>query len=379
VAYNGADVNKLRAAATQFNQLAGALESSAKTVNSLIGNPWWGSDADRFRAQWTNVLRPGIAAAVALLRQGADDLRRNAAEQEQVSSTKGGAGPVAASTYQTQPAPTGTQGLFSTILSTNGSYDGVMIQQVVGDDGKTRFIAYFNGTDAAERLTAERNLGVVWGGADHYLLDRIDQALKDAGYQPGADGTYKNGPDVMLVGYSQGGMDAQNIASDGRYHVTDLVTYGSPLTHPDNPNINTIHLRADGDNVPDLPAEAVALATGDPAGAAVIRAGLIDGPGDQVPFDDPLAGASQNIHQYDPGVAAPAFIDNGQINWNSGLVGNHGLPQTYQHVGADFDSSTDPTLAEEHRSLQRFQGDVVQTWNAATRPPSGGGGGGDGW
>jgi uncharacterized protein YukE len=376
--YIGADVDELRVAAVRLDQLATTLESSARTVNSMIGGPWWGADADGFRSQWTNESKPNMTAASAMLRHGADMLRRNAAEQQQVSSTVGGTTVNAASAGQTQPAPEGTAALFNTIKDTDGSYDGLMIQQVMGTDGKIRFIAYLNGTDAADRLTPERNIPVALGGTDTYVEGRIDAALKAAGYQPGPDGTFKNGPEVMLVGYSQGGMDAQNVAAGGRYHVTDLVTYGSPLTFADNPQINTIHLRADGDGVPDLPAEALAVAGGDPGLAAAIRSGLVDGPGDKVPLDQPRTGPSSNIHHYDPRTSAP-LIQNGHVNWVNGLVGNHGIADTYLNVGTDFDTSSDPSLADEHRSLARFHGDVVQTWRAATQAPPAGGGGGSGW
>src|ERR1700682_3200897 len=131
--YNGADVAQLRASATQFNQVASAMESSAKAVHSMITNgaTWSGPDADRFRSQWTSVSSPNIAAVVEGLRQGADLLRRNAAEQEQVS-TVGGSGPVPASSYQVPPAPKGTAALYQTVHRTDGSHDGILVQQGVG-------------------------------------------------------------------------------------------------------------------------------------------------------------------------------------------------------------------------------------------------------
>jgi pimeloyl-ACP methyl ester carboxylesterase len=312
-------------------------------------------------------LRPSTTAAVANLRDGANSLRRNALEQEQVSSTGGGT---------SVAAPTGAAGLFRQVLTTNGSYDGLMIQQVVGPDGKDRFIVYFNGTYSATRLTDLRNIPVAGGEVDTYVLGRIDDALRAAGYQPDADGTFKNGPDVMLVGYSQGGMDAQNIAHDGRYHVTDLVTYGSPLTYSDNSHINTVHLRADGDSVPDLPAEGLALAHGDVLGAAAIRMGMVEGPGDKVPLDQPWSGASQHIFQANPHVDPLNPIDAHGLNLGTLggdiLAGNHGVPTTYQSVGAAFDSSNDASLAADQRSLQKFQGDVVQSWSAVPKAPGGG-------
>ena len=61
----------------------------------------------------------------------------------------------------------------------------------------------------------------------------------------------------MLVGYSQGGIDAQNIAALGRseFNVTDVVTFGSPTVagaHPEAFGTNVLHVRAWNDPVPML-------------------------------------------------------------------------------------------------------------------------------
>jgi pimeloyl-ACP methyl ester carboxylesterase len=54
----------------------------------------------------------------------------------------------------------------------------------------------------------------------------------------------------MLVGLSQGGMDAQNLASAGENNVSTLMTYGTPIIRADDPTIATAHIRAEGDPVP---------------------------------------------------------------------------------------------------------------------------------
>ena len=57
---------------------------------------------------------------------------------------------------------------------------------------------------------------------------------------------------VMLVGYSQGGMDAQNIAASGKYNVTSVVTYGSPIVQPASKSYTSIHLWDTRDNIARL-------------------------------------------------------------------------------------------------------------------------------
>lgn len=349
----GADVEQLRAAAAQLSGGAGALENSARALHSLIGNGtyWRGPDADRFRAEWSSNSMRVVTMAVESLRKAADQLRRNADEQEAASRPGTSESTATGSEHRQIRAPQGVADLMREIRTTDKSHDGLKIQRIIGEDGTTRFIVYLNGTDAAERLTPARNLEVIGGRPDRYITDRIDEALREAGYEPGADG-----PEMMLVGFSQGGMDAQNIAASHRYNVTDLVTYGSPLTHRDQSDISTVHVRAKGDNVPDLPAQALALAGRDIAGVIANRLGLIDGIGDKVPVNEPWSGASRNIYETTPCTVAP------ENPFDALLYGNHGVPETYEQAGMNFDGSSDRSFTDERRSIARFEGTVADTW-----------------
>ena len=329
----GADVAQLRSAATQFSKGASALETSAKALHSLIGSAtqWRGPDADRFRSQWSSKSTRTINAAVDALRQAADTLQRNADEQDKASAVQG-ADTVAASVYSGSAAPTGAKGLYQEILSTakeNGS--GVRVQEVVGADGVTRFIVYLDGTLGGKDMPLLGNGPAAAGHVDQDISNRINAALTAAGYTPGP-----NGPEMMLVGYSQGGMDAQNIAASHMYNVQNLVTYGSPLTQADQPGIATVHLRADGDNVPNLPQELMGL---DGSGF-----------GNQIPLDSPLSGPSHSIYTADP------HVNTGPLSL---IIGNHGNQNTYTTVGSDFDHSTDPSLVAKQADIARFQGHVV--------------------
>lgn len=104
----GADVEQLRSAATRLQNGANALEESSKFLSGLINNAstWRGADAERFRSQWTSVSLPGITRAADALRQGAEELRRNANEQETASGgANGGSG-----THVGAPASTPSTG-----------------------------------------------------------------------------------------------------------------------------------------------------------------------------------------------------------------------------------------------------------------------------
>ncbi|GAA2405787.1 WXG100 family type VII secretion target [Mycolicibacterium llatzerense] len=314
--FYGAEPASLRQLAVQFDRAANNLETTLKPLQSQVNSHrvWQGPDADRFRSEWANVSRPRTTSAVDALRQAADALRRNADEQEHVSNAGNG------EVHST--APVGTSELYRRIHNDDDSTkDGMHVEKVTGPDGKTRFIVYFDGT-ATPRHEWWRNIGDRVGLYDKdYVLGRIDSALRESGYDP--DGNPK--PDMMLVGFSQGGMEAQSVLHENRYHITDVVTYGAPLIYDDKPGINTIHLRADGDNVP----------------------GTGNAP-------------TTNVYQTDPHTDASQFI-----------LGKHGDPSVYTNVGQSFDDSKDPALVEKQKSLEKFQGASVEVHDPYAGSPAG--------
>lgn len=359
--YQGADPVQLRTAAARLDDAATTLDQLLKTLNGKVnvGDLWTGADADRFRSQWAGQSSLSVKAAAEGLRQAGIDLRRNAEEQERASGAVGPATSRSGNDGSARTSPNGTSALFDRVKTSDGSKDGIYIEQVVGADGKTRFVVYLNGTAAADRLTAERNAEAIQGRPDKYIADKIDAALAAAGYTPG-----KDGPDIMLVGFSQGGMDAQNIAASGRYHVTDLVTYGSPLTHADQAGINTVHLRAKGDGVPEIPGKIVTAMPGPVGAVAGLVNGAIGGIGDRVPVTEPWMGRSSHIFDYDPKISAPGVFDDGKLGMDDAfnvVGGNHSNPKTYESVGQAFDNSTGSRWAAARNSIAKFQGEVVAT------------------
>ncbi len=338
MAVQGADVAQLRTTATQFGKGADALEFSAKALHSLIGSgtQWRGPDAERFRNEWTGMSSRAIAAAVASLRQAADELRRNADQQEQASTAGTGGG---------VSAPRGARQLLDHIENDQkddqgnslGDDDGLRIEKVVGPDGETRLVVYFKGqdTEGVEGRDLARSSGLATGliGVDEDLTRKIDEALKNC-----PDG--KN-TDVMLVGLSQGGMDAQNIAASGKYNVTNLVTFGSPTIQADNPNIQTVHMHAKGDPVP-------------PAGN----------------FGRGLGAAFGNVAQgkYVPGIGLGSFLvdavsppsSNFVYDSDPGLGLGMGVhDQGYPDVAQSFDESSDARFTDVKESMKKYEGSVT--------------------
>jgi len=132
--------------------------------------------------------------------------------------------------------------------------DGVVtIQQVVGPDG-VRYIVQLPGTDDFMDEHAIRNMGSnlnLIAGDDTAYGDAIRQAMEAAGVPHDAP--------VMLVGHSQGGMQAAALAGDPDfdYDVTHVVTAGSPIATSGIPDhVQVLSLENTGDVVPLLDGEA---------------------------------------------------------------------------------------------------------------------------
>lgn len=330
--YNGADVDQLREAAAQFERMASSVEATTRSLSSLVdsADQWSGADGDRFRAAWKDRSVHSLRAAAAALRQGAIDLRRNADGQEGVSST-GGAN-----------APANSAQLFEHIRNSERDSDGVRIEKVLGADGATRLIVYLKGQDSTDNRTLARNAPLLAGYVDAHVTGMIDEALKAC---PGGTDT-----DIMLVGYSQGGMDAQNIAASGRYHVTTLLTYGSPLVQSDIPGVEAVHLRADGDAVPAVgglirEVEKAALNSG--SAGPIFSGNLVIQMAANAAVDAVTGQSAATAHQFE---ADPGLSDRSPLN-----VHIHGYPE----VALSFDNSTDPRWAAAKASMEKFQGVIV--------------------
>ena len=124
--------------------------------------------------------------------------------------------------------------------------DGVIsIQQITDPEGHVDYVVDLPGTDEFLSEGAIRNLGsnlnLIAGDSTAYG-DAIAQAMADA--QVPADAP------VMLVGHSQGGMQAAALAGDPDfdYHVTHVLTAGSPVATsgiPDDMSVLSLEYTAD--------------------------------------------------------------------------------------------------------------------------------------
>jgi hypothetical protein len=131
----------------------------------------------------------------------------------------------------------------------------ITVQQLTAEDGSVRWIVYAPGTDdllpwhhddTVRDMAA--NLDLVAGNATAYG-DGILNAMHDADIGPGEP--------VMVVGHSQGGMQAVELIShESGYHITHVVTAGSPTSQVDLPSgAHVLSFENAGDVIPLLNGE----------------------------------------------------------------------------------------------------------------------------
>ncbi|WP_349269660.1 Virginiamycin B lyase [Mycolicibacterium parafortuitum] len=144
------------------------------------------------------------------------------------------------------PGPTGTYGLYRTLRENMNSKNlehGIYTEHVLVN-GRKSLIVYIAGS--MEPLTGDqswiKNLPSASGIVDQSQIDVIKAATADDPTEP-----------ILLVGFSQGGMDAQNIAARASLYglqdqIKAVVTFGSPMVQFDS--YPTVHLQDPADIVP---------------------------------------------------------------------------------------------------------------------------------
>jgi len=243
MAQMGMDVDAVERVGHQLTQSASAVERIVSTLDKTVSGlqqRWDGPDVERFIRSWPTFRRSLLAAQAGIAGLG-QSAYNNAAEQRTASGVTRG-GRVSPAAAESAPATAGDR--WAMIHSVG--QDGVRIQGVRGEDGVTRYVVYLQGTDPSSRA--------LW---------RTEDNISEVGGTPTATGAYilklmheniPEGADVMLVGYSQGGIYAQQLASDTAFHVTDVMTFGSPFLSDDNVSggANVVRIHDEFDLVPHL-------------------------------------------------------------------------------------------------------------------------------
>lgn len=130
----------------------------------------------------------------------------------------------------------------------------VRIEEIVGPDGTTRYIVYVPATTDWSAKSGDNTTDMTtnvqgMAGNDTVMREMVRQAIADAGIDPNDE--------VMLVGYSQGGITAGSLAADPAFladvNVTALMTVGSPISDfAIGSDIDVLSIEHEQDLVPDL-------------------------------------------------------------------------------------------------------------------------------
>ncbi|MDO5701512.1 MAG: hypothetical protein Q4P36_08620 [Bowdeniella nasicola] len=165
-------------------------------------------------------------------------------------------------TFPTQH-PASVNGIVTYVASTLTTLDRlsasrqrmmIQIDSIRRGDGGTSYVVHIPGTSARSRIftanpaSHDQNVPLV-AGLDTDVQRSVRSAMRMAGVPAGAD--------VVLTGHSQGGIAAMALASEGdftdTYHVTHVVTFGSPVAGARvDPEIDTLHFEDADDVVPGL-------------------------------------------------------------------------------------------------------------------------------
>lgn len=347
--FSGADVTELRQLAKAFQTAANRLEQNRLTVGNQIKiSAWVGPFAASFRLQWESQHSVRIAAAARVLTDNAVRLRKNADEQDQASRVDAGGGSGSdhgsGDSSAIVHAPTSTAGYVAAVAGMKQNDDGIRVQRVHGDDGVDRIIVYIDGSGSAHdgrlldgnslsgmtngRLSWGNNAGAIFS-LDSATLDGIradvQQKIQDLGGNPDDE--------VMLVGFSQGGMIAQRLADEGTFKTKEVITYGSPeiLNARNFGGANVLRLRHNADLVPYTEFVSLNVVT-ESVGAIYDRVTRAVRPpqGDELSF------------------RAGSFIESGAHN-----------SADYGWVASEFDKNSNPRDVAVRERHQRFQGSII--------------------
>lgn len=129
----------------------------------------------------------------------------------------------------------------------------VRVEQVVGEDGRVRHIVYLpattsQSTDASAETTDNTTNVETAAGFDSAQHVVVRAAIEEAGIGPDDE--------VMLVGYSQGGLLAGSLLADdafrSRVNVTTVLTVGAPITDAPPGGVDMLSVEHAQDLIPDL-------------------------------------------------------------------------------------------------------------------------------
>ena len=288
--------------------LQGFLEDNPELIQHLVNGG--GGLLDGFANTW---LPPGVRAAL-FAELGIDPFHpsTNAAALDLAGLfTDGDPHVTASGEHRDLPPPGSVEDLMANLASTNRGEDGGIDVQVVGEPPNQRYIVNLPGTDdwvgdPSDVRDLGSNLRLI-GGQDTVYSRGIAEAMREAGVPSGAP--------VMLVGHSQGGMTAVELAANedfrSQYDVQHVVTAGAPTAQ-----------------VPHIPDSTQVLS--------------LENTGDVVPLTD----GEDNPDQ--PNRTTVQFEQH-----TGSIGGNHSMDAVYVPGGEALDASGHPSITESMQQMQQ--------------------------
>jgi hypothetical protein len=201
--------------------------------------------------------------------------------------------------------------------------DKIVIEKVQAQrGGQERLIVYIGGTTLGNGNQGFwQNLPAYAGDTKQNQIYAINRALIG---NPGAE--------IMLVGYSQGGLDAQNLAANRNlygWNVTTVVTYGTPITKSPPTGYRIVHLADPFDPIPDFGAR---TETGQNANAG-------------------------NIFE-----RRAASTTTWNLFWDPTGMGVHSNRATYENIGWQFENDTNAKYKDIKDNMGKFEGKITRIY-----------------
>jgi hypothetical protein len=229
--------------------------------------------------------------------------------------------------------------------------DGVRIQAIKGADGEVRYVIYIGGTRAGLG-----NLNVFDNLAER---GQMTMTYLDI-YKKIAEAKIPLGADVMIYGYSQGGIHAQRLAAESNLHVTDVVTFGSPFQGNDQEvgGANIVRIHDEHDWIPGT-----GMLNSVEHGASELIDHAVTGI--RALFGDEDGAVRHEVDRMNTGHHLDYETHATEVN--STWLGSHEDPETYAQGSRQFEDAAagSPEGRAVLASQARYQGEVI--WDSDQR------------
>jgi len=250
--------------------------------------------------------------------------------------------------------PTSVADLWGNVRNLPHDGNGGVFVQTVRDNDEVRLIVYLGGTNPAHWLWGNQAVGENVSTELGILKDDQKEAIVRALDQCRSSVNCGSVEEVMIVGYSQGGIDAQNFAEqwdslDYGVELSAILTFGSPIIR--NSNVPTLHLQDIEDEVINL--ELLARTIGD----------LYFTPVPDWLMADFTAGRQTALRR------GEVYQGNATTTFN--LLDPfyvHGNIKTYAELSADFDLLPAGGFAAQAHITKFLRGDVIVPIGSSRQP-----------